>query len=63
MIRCSDGIKIYWGSYQDYLVEISGKKIPPKIPSIFSKNRKAIVWRKKMGETEVAADFQIWSKN
>ena len=45
MIRRSDGIKIYWGYYQDSLVEISGKKI-----------------RKKMGETEVAADFQIWSK-
>ena len=63
MIWHSDGIKIYWDYYQYYLVEISGKKIPPKIPSIFIKNRKGIVWGKKMGETEVAADFQIWFKN
>ena len=42
MIRRSDGPKTYWGYYQDYLEEISGKKIPKKIPSIFSKNHKAI---------------------
>ena len=46
MIRRSDGGKAYWGYYQDYLEEISGKKIQKKIPSIFSKNHKA-KWRKK----------------
>ena len=61
MIRYSDGPKTYWGYYQDYLVQIYGKKIPQKITSIFSKNRKAIVWRK-LAKTQVAADFQIWSK-
>ena len=31
MIRhYSDGPKTYWGYYQDYLVQIDGKKIPPK---------------------------------
>ena len=30
MIRRSDGPKGYWGYYQDYLEEISGKKIPKK---------------------------------
>ena len=57
MIRRSDGPKTYWGYYQDYLVQIFGKKIQKKIPSIFSKNPKGIVWRKKMAETEVATDF------
>ena len=57
MIRRSDGPKTYWGYYQDYLVQIFGKKITKKIPSIFSKNPKGIVWRKKMAETEVATDF------
>ena len=42
MIRRSDGPKTYRGYYQDYLEEISGKKIQKKIPSIFSKNHKAI---------------------
>ena len=37
MIRCSDGPKSYWGYYQDYLVQIYGKKIIKKITSIFSK--------------------------
>ena len=64
MIRRSDGPKTYRGYYQDYLEEISGKKIPKKIPSIFSKNHKAIYsMAKKISETQVAADFQIWSKN
>ena len=62
MTRHSDGPKTYWGYYQDYLVQIYGKKIPKNIPSIFSKNHKAVVWRKP-AKTEVAADFQIWSKN
>ena len=35
------------------------KKKKKNIPSIFSKNPKGIVWRKKTAETEVAADFQI----
>ena len=35
--------------YQDYLVQIYGKKIRKKIPAIFSQNRKGIVWRKKNG--------------
>ena len=30
MIRYSDGPKTYWGYYQDYLVQIDGKKIPKK---------------------------------
>ena len=59
MIRRSDGPKTYWGYYQDYLEEISWKKIKKKIPSIFSKNHKA----KKTAETQMAADFRIWSKN
>ena len=63
MIRLSDGPKTYWGYYQDYLVQIFGKKFKKKIQSIFSKNPKGIVWQKKMAEMEVAADFQIWSKN
>ena len=42
MIRYSDGPKAYWGYCQDYLVQIYGKKIQKKIPSIFSKNRKGI---------------------
>ena len=62
MIRCSDGPKTYWGYYQDYVIQIYGKKIRKKIASIFSKNPKGIVWRKKMAETKVAADFQILSK-
>ena len=62
MIRRSDGPKAYWGYYQDYLEEISGKKIQKKIPSIFSKNHKAIM-AKKTVETQVVADFQISSKN
>ena len=62
MIRYSDGPKTYSGYYQDYLIQIYGKKIQKKITSIFSKNRKAIVWRKP-AKTQVAADFQIWSKN
>ena len=37
MTNYSDGNKTYWGYYQDYLVQIDGKKIPKKIPSIFSK--------------------------
>ena len=62
MIRRSDGPKIYWGYCQVYLVQVFGRKIQKKIPSIFSKNPKVIVRRKKMAEMEVAADFQIWSK-
>ena len=31
MIRCSDGPKSNWGYYQDYLVQIYGKKIQKKI--------------------------------
>ena len=63
MILRSDGPKTCWGYYQDYLGQVFGTKILKKIPSIFSKNPKGIVLRKKMAETEVAADFQIWSKN
>ena len=56
MTWLSDGPKTCWGYYQDYLVQIYGKKNGKKIPSIFSKNHKGI---KKMAETEVAPDFQI----
>ena len=62
MIRRLDGPKTYWGYYQDYLVEIYGKKCKNKIPSIFSKNHKGIVWSKKISKTEVAADFQFGPK-
>ena len=62
MIRRSDGLKTFWGYNQDYLGQVFITKIRKKIPSIFSKNPKGIVLRKKMAETEVAADFQIWSK-
>ena len=58
-----DGPKTCWGYYQDYLGQVFGTKIQKKIPSIFSKNPKGIALRKKMAETEVAANFQIWSKN
>ena len=47
MIRRSDGPKTYWGYYQDYLVQIFGKKIQKKIPSIFSKNPKGIAYGEK----------------
>ena len=47
MIQRSDGPKTYWGYYQQYLVEISGKKIRKKIPSIFSKNHKGIQYGRK----------------
>ena len=63
MIRHSDWPKTYWGYYHYYLVQIFEKKNPQKIPSIFSKNPKGIVFWKKMAETEVLADFQISSKN
>ena len=63
MIRHSDGPKTCWGYYQDYLGDVFETKIWKKIPSIFSKNPKGIVLRKKMAETEVAADLKIWSKN
>ena len=61
MIRRSDGPKTYWGSYQDYLVQIC-KKIPKKKFQRIRKNPKGIVWRKNMAEMEVVTDFQICSK-
>ena len=63
MTNYSDGNKTYWGYYQDYLVQIDGKKIPPKNSIDFQQKivRLYIVWRKP-AKTQVAADFQIWSK-
>ena len=52
MIRCSDGPKTYWGYYQDYLVQIFGKKIQKSWPWFSAKNRKfpkGLVWPKKIG--------------
>ena len=62
MIRRSDGPKTYRGYYQDYLEEISGKKIQKKIPSIFSKNHKAIVWRKKYPKSKWRPIFKFGPK-
>ena len=62
MIRCSDGPKSYWGYYQTYLVQISGKKSKKHSPWFSAKNRKihkGIVWRKKLAETATAGDVQI----
>ena len=62
MIRCLDGPKTYWGYYQDYLIQIYGKKIPKKIASIFSKNPKGIVWRKKMAKQKWQPIFNFGPK-
>ena len=65
MIRRSDGPKTCWGYYQDYLGQVFATKIRKKIPSIFSKNPKGIVLRKKMAETEVAIfkfGPKIWTR-
>ena len=63
MIRRSDGPKTYWGYYQDYLEEISGKKIQKKFHRFSAKIIRLYSMAKKTAETQVAADFQIWSKN
>ena len=63
MILSFDMPKICWGYYQDYLGQVFGSKIPQKNSIDFQQNPKIIVLRKKMAETEVAAEFQIWSKN
>ena len=62
MIRRSDGPKSYWRYYQDYLVQIYGKKSKKNSPGFSVKNEKfpkGIVWRKKMAETATAGDVQI----
>ena len=63
MIQHSDGPKTYWGYYQDYLVQIYGKKIPQKLTSIFgqkSKFPKGIYsMAKKLAEMATAGDVQI----
>ena len=62
MIRRPDGPKSYWGYYQDYLVQISGKKSKKNWPRFSAKNPKfpkGIVWRKKLADTATASDVQI----
>ena len=62
MIRRSDGPKSYWGYYQDYLVQISGKKIQKILTSIFgqkSKISQGYSMAKKLAETATAGDVQI----
>ena len=57
MIRCSNGPKTYWGYYQDYLVQIFGKKSKKSCPWFSAKNRKfpkGIVWGRYVHEDNMA---------
>ena len=62
MIRHSDGPKTCWGYYQDYLGQVFGTKSEKKIPSIFNKNPKAIVLRKKYPKRKWQPIFKFGPK-
>ena len=62
MIRRSDGLKTSWGYNQDYLGHVFGTKIKKKIPSIFSKNPKGIVLRKKWPKRKWRPIFKFGQK-
>ena len=58
MIQISDRPKIYWGYYQDYLVEIYEKTFQKKSPWFLSKFDDPW-YERKIGKTGVAGDVQI----
>ena len=60
MIRRSDGPKSYWGYYQDYLVQISGKKIQKILTSIFGQKSKIPNGKKNWPKRRLQADAQIF---
>ena len=58
MIQISDRTKIYWGHYQDYLVQIYDKKIQ-KNKLDFCQNSMTRDMNEKLGKTGVAGNVQI----
>ena len=62
MIRRSDGPKTYWGYYQDYLEEISGKKIQKKFHRFSAKIIRLYSMAKKTAETQMAVIFEFGPK-
>ena len=62
MIRRSDGPKSYWGYYQDYLVQISGKKIQKILTSIFGQKSKIPNGKKNWPKRRLEAMLKFWPK-